>query len=181
MLYYTIGVKQRMFLAMTLPATLKQHIARWQQQHRDLPIRYILPKNLHVTLIPPWYGNAKKVMKLLKTYVPKAKPFLVNFHRIIPGPTLTQPRLLWIEGKRSKPAVLLKRELEQVLKVQAEKRAFIPHITLARIKQNDKKSLCKACVAERVDWSMHVTTFSLLASHLSPKGANYEELAKFSL
>lgn len=168
-------------MAMTLPAALKQNIARWQQKHRDLPVRYISPKNLHITLTPPWYGNAKEVINLLETYIPTAKPFRVRFHRITPGPTRTQPRLMWLEGKGTKPATLLKKELEQLLKMKAEKRAFIPHITLARIKQKGKKSLHKDRVAESVDWSMHVTTFSLLASHLSPKGADYEELAKFPL
>lgn len=174
-------MKQRIFLAMTLPAALKQNIAQWQQKHRDLPVRYILPKNLHLTLIPPWYGNAKKVMVLLKTYVPTAKPFLVNFHRITLGPTRTQPRLIWLEGKGTKQAGLLKKELEQLLNMKAKKRAFIPHITIARTKPKDKKSLHKDCMAEPVDWSMRVTTFSLLTSHLSPKRAHYEELAKFSL
>lgn len=174
-------MKQRIFLAIPLPATLKLSIARWQQKHSDLPVRYISPKNLHLTLIPPWYGNAKEVINLLKTYVPTAKPFLVNFHRIVPGPTRTQPRLIWIEGKKSKQAGLLKKELEQLLNMKTEKRAFISHITLGRTKSKDKKSLHKDCVAEPVDWSMRVTTFSLLASHLSPKGAHYEQLAKFPL
>ncbi len=170
-----------MFVAITLAATLKQRIARWQQKHRDLPVRCIAPKNLHITLIPPWYSNTKEVINILKTYVPTAKPFRVHFHRITPGLARTQPRLIWLEGKRNKPAGLLKKELERVLKVKAEKRAFIPHITLARIKPKDKKSLYKDYVSESVDWPMRVTSFSLLASHLSPKGARYEQLAKFPL
>lgn len=174
-------MKQRMFVAITLPAALKQHIARWQQKHSELPIRCIAPKNLHITLIPPLYDNTKEVINLLKTYVPTAKPFLVNFHRIVPGPTFTQPRLIWLEGKGTKQATLLKKELAQLLKMKAEKRVFIPHITLARTKSKDKKSLSEYGVAEWVDWSMRVTSFSLLASHLSPKGANYKELAKFLL
>ncbi len=174
-------MKQRIFLAIPLPATLKLSIARWQQKHRDLPVRFITPKNLHLTLIPPWYGNVKEVINLLKKYIPTAKPFLVNFHRIVLGPTRTQPRLIWLEGKGTKQAGLLKKELEQVLKMKTEKRAFISHITLGRTKLKDKKSLHKDCVAEPVDWSMRVTTFSLLASHLSPREADYEELAKFSL
>ncbi len=174
-------MKQRMFVAITLPATLKLRIARWQKIHRDLPVRYISPENLHITLTPPWYGDAKEMITLLKTYGPTVKPFIVHFYRIVPCPTRTQPRFIWLEGKRNKQAELLKKELEEVLKVKAEKRALIPHITLARIKPNDKKFLCKSCVAEPVDWSMRITTFSLLKSHLSPKGANYEKLTKFSL
>lgn len=118
-------------------------------------------------------------MKLLKTYIPAAKPFLVKFNRIVPGPTLTRPRLIWIEGKASKQAGMLKKELEQLLKVKAEKRAFVPHITIARTKPKDKNSLCGGCIAEPVSWSIQIASFSLLASHLSPKGASYEVLATF--
>lgn len=174
-------MKQRMFVAIMLPAAFKQRIARWQRKHSDLSVRFITPKNLHITLIPPWYGNTKEVITLLKTYKPTVKPFPIHFHRIVPGPTRTQPRLIWLEGKGIKQATVLKKELEQVLKVKAEKLAFIPHITIARIKPKDKKSFSENGLDEPVDWPMRVTSFSLLASHLSPKGANYEELAKFSL
>lgn len=174
-------MKQRIFVAITLPAALKQRIARWQQTNRDLPVRYIAPENLHLTVVPPWYGHAKTEVKLLKKHVPAVKAFRVNFWRIIAGPTTIAPRLIWLEGKASKPAGVLKKELEKLLGVKSEKRTFVPHVTLARIKAHEELPVEQNNTSQCVGWSLRVTSYALFASHPSPAGARYEILAEFPL
>ncbi|OGG23738.1 2'-5' RNA ligase [Candidatus Gottesmanbacteria bacterium RIFCSPLOWO2_01_FULL_43_11b] len=161
-------MKQRIFVAIGISEDLKASIAKWQKQNAKLAIRFIQPKNLHLTLIPPWYEDPKKIIKQMQKFSSSVKPFSLKFHLIE-----SRPRLVWMKGKFSRELVSLQKELTRFLHVKLESRLLLPHITLARFKKNiifEEKT---------IDWSMHVNSFVLMKSSLSPNGANYEVLAEF--
>jgi 2'-5' RNA ligase len=67
--------------------------------------------------------------------------------------------------------------------LEPERRAFHPHITLARYGRRSAAA-ARDCEQRRADLSsppFTVDRFTLFESHLSRHGAHYEEIAKFEL
>ena len=93
-------MKQRIFVAIGISEDLKASIAKWQKQNAKLAIRFIQPKNLHLTLIPPWYEDPKKIIKQMQKFSSSVKPFSLKFHLIE-----SRPRLVWMKGKFSRELV----------------------------------------------------------------------------
>jgi 2'-5' RNA ligase len=174
-------MKKRIFLAIRISRTITSKIITWQQNHQTLPVRFIKPKNLHLTIVPPWYGNPKDVINTLKKLPLSVSPFSIHFQKIIPGPEPVRPRLIWIEGKPINRLTTLKKELAKFLEAKSEKRSFIPHITIARVKHGNEKQLAETVIEEEVNWQILVNSFFLMESHLSLRGADYKILAKFPL
>lgn len=180
-------MKQRLFVAIAIPSALKRFIGAWQREHNELPARFIAPKNLHLTIIPPWYADAKKVISQLKKFTTAAKPFSVQFETIECGPDSKRPRLVWAKGKASKELTSLHRELAKFLGIKTEHRPLIPHITIARFRHNSSTStpgveeVRTPGVKKVIRWTMQVNSFVLMQSHLSRKGASYDVLAELPL
>lgn len=164
-------MKQRLFVAIVIPGELKKSILQWQKRNDKLPVRFIKRNDLHLTVIPPWYADPKKVAKKIASFTPSVKPFSLHFEKV-----LLRPRLIWVKGKSSKKLTTLRRELTRLLEVKTERRPITPHVTLARY-----KDIAQAIPEESVHWDMRVRTFVLMKSTLTSKGAHYDVLARFPL
>jgi 2'-5' RNA ligase len=168
-------MKKRIFVGIMTSPTFAQSVLSWKQNYNNLPVRWILPANLHLTLIPPWYeSDIRAITDSLQTI--SFRSFSLSFHLISVGPD-RQPRLIWTIGKESPKLSKLKRLLEKTLKRKAEKRLFIPHITIARFSKETKN----ISVKHSIDWTENVSAITLFESHLSPSGATYTPISEFSL
>lgn len=165
------NTQQRLFVAIGISDGLKRSIENWQARNKDLIVRFISPKNLHLTLIPPWYADSKKIIRQLRKFLPLTKPFEVSFNLIEP-----RARVIWTKGPYSKKLSRLQKDLAQFLRIKTEKRTLLPHITLTRFKKLQEETF-----REEVRWSLGVESFALMKSNLSPKGASYKLLAEFPL
>jgi 2'-5' RNA ligase len=173
-------MKQRIFLGIEASSKLKTLVGQWQCNHRSLPVRFIKPSNLHLTVIPPWYEDPQCVIKRLRHPPLSMHSFFLSFYIVRLGPDPKRPRLIWIEGHRSRQLESLKKELGSVGPCQ-EKRPLIPHITIARAKRKDEKLLFQTHICQQVSWTMEISSCTLFKSYLSPKGAEYEILARIPL
>ena len=154
------------------------HLGFAQNLRQEKNIRWILPKNLHVTLAPPWYEkDINGIINRLKKV--KANPFEITFNKISFGPNPKAPRLIWASGKAPEEIIKLKTSIEQVLSKQPEDRKFQMHATLARFKAEDFKKFGIHQLEETVSWRQKAEKFALYESHLSPQGADYEILEEF--
>jgi hypothetical protein len=43
---------------------LQKKILTWEKILKPLPVRWILGKNMHITLIPPWYATEAEIKKI---------------------------------------------------------------------------------------------------------------------
>jgi 2'-5' RNA ligase len=147
-----------------------------------LPVRWIKPENLHLTLLPPWYtSEAEKLIPRLSQADLKVLPFALSFQKVTFGPTSHRPRLIWAEGERNENLAELKTALEKALKRPTEKRDFLPHLTLARFHSQDFPRFPVKKLEENVSWILEVNSFRLMESHLKRSGAEYQVLAKIPL
>lgn len=73
-------MKHRLFIAITLSEELQKEILAWEvlwQKRLDSRIRWLAGKNLHLTLVPPWYeenvGETVRVFEIFGRHLVSAK------------------------------------------------------------------------------------------------------------
>ena len=191
---------------------LRGWVSTWRQNFQypisNFQIRWIEPKNLHVTLVPPWQSQEWKV-ESEKLKVIKFRPFEIRFNKIALEPDERRPRMVWATGEAGEEIRKLKKLIEIALvdktrtyalsKHQATQ-GFRLHVTLARLKDADESAPARARLdstieskrAERdgsarynielpqnIDWRQTVSSFVLYRSRLLPQGVDYEVLEEF--
>jgi 2'-5' RNA ligase len=183
----------RLFFAVHVSDAIKNDIADALKAFpvRNPPWRWIVPQNVHVTL--KFLGELdEKLLPDLREIGQHAaqgmKPFRVSYGAFGGFPALTRPRVIFFEAMEGTPelaeiASRLDRGAELV-GVPRESRPFTAHLTLARIKDPLPPGIRDAL--EKVPplpatASQTVDHFSLMQSHLSRAGAQYEEVERFPL
>lgn len=176
---------------MPISENLQAEIDAWRGKYDHLPVRWLAGKNLHITLIPPWYEeDVQSVIDKLKQAGEEFAPFQVLFEKVEFGPDTHRPRLIWAEGEAPKELIELKQKVEETLiqgtaarpeSAKRESRLFRLHLTLARFRPETFSSFPVKRLNEKVCWRDRIESFVLLESHLSPGGADYEILETYGL
>lgn len=175
-------MKRRVFIALPISVQLQKKIAIFEKDWQHLPVRFLEGKNLHITLIPPWYvDDVNEVINLLKSNKNLVDPFKIAFEEITFGPDFKKPRLIWAQGVTPQEIIFLKTQLKKILKKKREMRNFLLHLTLARFKPQDFSSFPVKTLKEKVSWQEQIRSFVLMESHLTRTGASYEVLLEIPL
>lgn len=135
----------RIFLAADFTPETFEVIKKWQFDYLGYDCLRLVPvENLHSTLMFLGEVGDEEIKELKKVNEVTLnefglKPIKVKFNAIKPGPIISNPRLVWIEGESSdleKYKSLLDSNVVQskILKKFVEKRPFLLHITIARLK-----------------------------------------------
>lgn len=178
----------RLFAAVDLPPSSKDQVERAISPWRErLPnARWVKPENWHVTV--KFMGRTyprlvEKVHEACEAAASGIRPFRVELAGLGVFPRPTKARVFWVglddEGGLAALAAALDRELER--EFPPEKRGFTAHLTVARL--NPPSPVDQEALAEtRLGAApFKVGELVLYRSHLSPKGARYEPLARFPL
>jgi 2'-5' RNA ligase len=175
-------MNKRIFIAISISPALQEIILQWENNLSNLPVRWLKGKNLHITIIPPWYeSDVDSVIKKLKSMEGKTGAIELTFQRVTYGPDTLYPRLLWGEGKTPPQLPILRNEMSKKLGQKEEKRPFLLHLTLARFRPEDFRNFPVKTLDETVSWKETVRSLVLMESKLSPAGAEYEPLATINL
>jgi len=175
-------MKKRVFLALLLSEEGKAFLRQWTEKYIDLPVRWIAGKDLHVTLVPPFYIGEQELehaIALLQNIEFNAS-FKGVFRCITLGPDPSQPRLIWAEGEYDAHIDALTEKLAQVFS-QEQGRQFRLHITLARFNNDQYKAFPVKKIDEEIFWEEYFDGIALMESSLGPSGSNYIILAKRNL
>src|SRR3990172_10442808 len=123
---------KRVFIGIKIDKSLYPKIDAWRENVSGFSgLRWIDNKNLHITLVPPWYEfDLERILKIMDGINFK-NPILMIFYNVGMGPSKKNPRLIWAEGKDNKILEKLKVLLDKSLGM-TEKRPFKLHLTLAR-------------------------------------------------
>jgi len=179
----------RSFIAIELPEEAKRGLAKLKEElERDEHkfVKWVEPRGVHLTL--KFLGNipAKRVVEITEA-MGKAAQGISQFHLEISGlgafPSLRQARVLWVGiggevDKLSRLAQNIDYALEAI-GFAKEERPFVPHLTLARIRQGASR-LERSDFGELVGstifkdkYNIEVKAISLMRSQLTPAGAIY--------
>ncbi len=201
----------RIFVGIKIRGEMREEILKWQSKFQitnnklqtnhkseiqNSVIRFIKPKNLHLTLVPPLEVEEKDLQAISDNLkVMSFEPFEIKFSKIEFGPDVNCPRLIWTMGKAILALIKLKGmiyssltslKLGRNLYLSKEKREYM-HCTVARIKKYPTPGLRpfqgreQTMLLQDVSWSMLVDRFVLYESKLLPEGAEYEVLEEFPL
>jgi 2'-5' RNA ligase len=173
---------RRIFVALPISWEIQEEVKNWRSKYERLPVRWLAGKNLHITLVPPWYEtDIPKVIAKLETAGKGISPFYVLFQKVEFGPDPRRPRLIWAEGEAPKEIENLKLKIENSLGRAPETRPWRLHLTLARFPSETFSSFPVKRLKEKVFWRDKVNSFVLMEAHLFREGADYEIVKEFTL
>lgn len=187
-------MKKRIFVAIDLPSFVKQAVSDYQNALKKifnhLRISWEKTEKLHLTL--KFLGNIdEKQLENLKIIVSQIAAANSGFQLQTTTngvfPQLQNPRVLWI-GLLDKENVLT--EVNQKLEFECEKigvsrenRRYVPHLTIARIREPKKSlSLAKKHLQNKFSaMEFEVSEIVVYESNLQPDGSVYLPVARFEL
>jgi RNA 2',3'-cyclic 3'-phosphodiesterase len=187
----------RLFVALEIPEAVREKLAAAQKQvqkkvQKDLlaagtELRWVRPDNFHVTL--KFIGQASSeelagIMEELRGVRPEGC-VKATIRGLGYASHAKRGGVLWATMEASNFMKLLARQIDRRLErlgMPAEERAFLPHLTLARCKQNSVMPAIRAAAGEydghefgSVVWE----EFQLMESRLGAGGSQYSTLTSF--
>jgi 2'-5' RNA ligase len=175
---------QRLFVAVRPPAAIRRRLqevmggvggARWQSDDQlHLTLRFIGDVDRHL---------ARDIDAALAAI--HHPPFEVALSGLGTFERRGQPEVVWAGVTPQEPVKALHNKIDQALArvgVEPERRAFHPHITLARL--NRTAGPVDDLIAEKgalVSAPFNVEGFALYESRLTPEGAVYSVLERYPL
>ena len=187
----------RSFIAIELPEEAKRGLAKLKRElERDEHkfVKWVDPGGIHLTL--KFLGNipSERVTEITKA-IEKAAQGISPFHVEISGlgafPSLRQARVFWVGiGGEVDKLSKLQQNIDSALAALGfakEERPFVPHLTLARIREGASPSerrsfgeLVGSTVFED-KYPVEVEAIRLMRSQLTPAGAIYACLSVVGL
>ncbi|MEL7562930.1 RNA 2',3'-cyclic phosphodiesterase [Dehalogenimonas sp. 4OHTPN] len=187
----------RAFIAVELPEPVKTELAAFQRRlaaEQAAGIKWVSPNGIHLTLkflgqAAP--GQIEAIRAALATAVEPVPAFELGLSGLGAFPNLRRMNVVWcgLSGGLDR-LVELQRAVEaevSPLGFPAENRAFSPHLTLARLREDvsaeARQALAKKLAGTKFepDLKIPVEDVSLMQSTLLPRGAEYRCLASFRL
>ena len=189
--------KIRSFIAIELPRNLKTAISRLQEQLKTgstAPVRWVNPENTHLTL--KFLGDIDTVVidditKALGEAARGVPSIRLGAEGLGAFPNNNRVQVVWVglTGELDKLQKLQQRIDKELtpLGFTPEKRAFSPHLTIARVRDrataNDRQDmgrLVENAVFES-GASFLVETVDLMKSQLTREGPIYSKLGSVNL
>jgi 2'-5' RNA ligase len=182
----------RSFIAIELPQQVKEGLAgvRNKLERTDHKfVKWVDPNGIHLTL--KFLGNVpfKRVMEIkeaMEEAVQGISPFRLEICGLGAFPNFKQIRVFWIGvGGDLDKLSTLQRRIDSALDplgFAPEVHPFVPHLTLARIKESassaDRKTFAELVGSAGFEnrYEIEVDGVSLMRSQLTPEGAIYTRL-----
>lgn len=180
----------RLFVAIDLPSVIVKTITNLQNELRPFTqsLRWVNPNSAHLTLKFSGYvqpQNISAIDKQLQSI--QAKPFKVQVSSVGFFPNNQTPRVLWLDVNSSECQELYRKVEASMTRLgfPAEKRGFIPHLTLARRRKDHRVNLSfvKTVMSLKEFDVNHFPAerFFLFRSLLTQGGTSYEKLFEYRL
>ncbi len=180
----------RLFTAIDIPpeiiATVAQLIERLRPSAR---IHWSPPDNLHVTtkFIGEWPAERLEELKGVLAGLPAPGPIGIAIRQVGFFPNPHSPRVFWAGIQAGPELASLAQATDRALAglgIEPEKRAFSPHLTLARVREPVPLVQLRQAIAglDTVDFgNFTASSFFLYQSQLRPGGSVYTKLSEFPL
>lgn len=183
----------RLFVALDLPDEVRAGIAAWGREALDDPaLRPVREESLHVTLAFLGWRPEKEIPRLGEIVATGGGQVVpLELGDPVPRPERGRPRLYALPV--TSPATIelqadLQERLVEARLYEPEKRPFWPHVTVARVRREERSSKRPAVVGKRpgsipknLSQLFQGVRVTLYRSELQPLGAQYTPLAQVEL
>ena len=181
----------RTFIAIRLPGEIEKALGQLAEAMRPLwperGVRWVKAENIHLTL--RFLGDTKDeqvagIEKGLLEIAGKHEGFELALAGSGCFPNERKPRVIWtgVEGREERLGVL-QRDIEMLVRGlgwEAERRDFVPHLTLGRVRQGVKAPQ-GGWLKDPARLAFRVSGVELIESVLKPGGAEYRTLCRVEL
>ena len=181
----------RAFIAVEIPLDIRQDIEHATSNLRrgtGSLIRWVAVENMHLTLkflgdIPS--ANVEVLTQMIRAEADSFNCFDIHLTGIGSFPNPKRPRVIYIGIQAPAALEAFQRQLESAtrrLGYNSEERAFAPHLTIGRVRQNipqdDLQKIRRALEASKIDspGTAKVNSVHLYKSDLKPTGPVYTKL-----
>ncbi len=183
----------RSFIAIELPEEARSGLGKLRNELERVEhafVKWVNPEGIHLTLkflgsIPS--KQVAEVGEAMEGATRGISPFHLEISGLGAFPNLKQPRVLWvgISGELDK-LLGLQRNIDSALSplgFTKEERPFVPHLTLARIRERaspgERRTFGELVVSTIFEDKYHIAVdaISLMRSQLTPAGAIYTRLS----
>jgi RNA 2',3'-cyclic 3'-phosphodiesterase len=185
--------RARLFVALDLPERVRKGIVAWGRGAlADPALRPVAPDSLHVTLAFLGWLPEKEIPRLAEIVAASSgsAPRL-RLGDPVPRPERGRPRLFALPADSPGAVALqagLRERLVEARLYEPEKRPFWPHVTLARVRREERGSKRPAFVSrppralpKALLQAAICVRMTLYLSELKPQGARYIPLAQVDL
>lgn len=185
--------RARLFVALDLPEPVRAGIAAWGRKAlADPALRPVAPPSLHVTLAFLGWTAEKEIPRLAEIVAASGGPApAIELGDPAPRPERGRPRLFALPAT-SPGTVALQAGLQERLVAarlyEPEKRPFWPHVTVARVRREERGpkrparvSKLPGAVPQALLQPAVCRRMTLYRSELQPQGAQYTPLAQVEL
>lgn len=183
----------RLFIAVEIPAEIREKIAAFQDELRKSggKVTWVKPKNMHLTL--KFLGETEEslideIAEKLKIAVQGKEPFKIQVKGVGAFPNFVRARVLWIavDDGAEKLRELASEIDKQVaaLGFEKEKRKYSAHLTIGRVKDSRSIDLVRNHMQENKDFSAGsfiARSIFLIKSQLTGDGPIYTILKEIKL
>ncbi|MFT3893654.1 MAG: RNA 2',3'-cyclic phosphodiesterase [Anaerolineales bacterium] len=181
----------RAFIAVEIPHEIQQAIYKAISNFRQATgslIRWVPPENMHLTL--KFLGdvsasNVEMLTQMLRAEADSSHCFDIRVGGLGSFPSLRRPRVIYIGIQAPAGLEALHHGVESAsrrLGYESEERAFSPHLTIGRVKQDasasDQQKIRLALENIHIDslGTARVDSVHLFKSELKPSGSVYTKL-----
>jgi 2'-5' RNA ligase len=176
----------RLFTAIDLPAEMLEKLRAFLARLRPLAkFRWTAAEDLHITtkFIGEWPEARIDEMKTALSGVTSPAPIDISVRGLGWFPDLHRPRVFWAGVQGAEPLAALAHATEQAvakLGVPIETRAYSPHLTLARVRDQVQLEELLAWAGDPDFGGFQASSFFLYVSQGGRDlGARYSKLAEF--
>ena len=187
----------RSFIAIELPEGVKTGLTRLQNQLKAAnhsPVKWINPGSIHLTLkflgdVP--VDKINSITRALETATREIPPFQLEVKDLGVFPNLNKVRVVWVgvSGDITRLGQLQQRIESNlaILDFTPETRAFTPHLTLARLREqaspDERQNFGQLIGNTKFEsvYKFRVDSISLMRSQLTREGAIYSRLSSAKL
>ncbi|HQR06675.1 MAG TPA: RNA 2',3'-cyclic phosphodiesterase [Gemmatales bacterium] len=168
----------RLFTAIVIPSPVAQQLARLQPLTSS-GIRLVKTEQIHLTL--HFLGDTSLAIVQQELQGFSGPAFELTIDRLGSFPTAERSTTLWAGLQESKPLMELHSDIEARLVAagyRPEKRAYRPHITLARCSLEVPKHVIQDFLAQQsllIPMTFMVQEVVLFSSRLSEMGPTYQQ------
>jgi 2'-5' RNA ligase len=185
--------RARLFVALDLPDRVRAGLGAWGREAlADPALRPVAPEFLHVTLAFLGYLPEREIEPLAEIARESAGPApTIALDDPVPRPQRGRPRLFALPAASSGAIALQAALVEKLVAARLykpEKRPFWPHVTVARVRREERGSKRPALVArppralpKDLLQPFEGVRIVLYRSQLQPQGAQYTPLAQVEL
>jgi 2'-5' RNA ligase len=185
--------RARLFVALDLPDEVRDGLAAWGRQALGDPaLRRVAPESLHVTLAFLGYLAEKEIPRLAEIVEASGGPApRIELGNPVQRPERGRARLFALPAESPATVELqagLQEKLVEAHLYKPEKRPFWPHVTLARVRREERDSKRPALVSQPPKalpqdllQPFDGIRIVLYRSELQPQGAQYTPLAQVEL